>query len=181
MNNQIQIFTNQLFGNLRCIIDDNGNPWFIGAEVASCLGYSNTRDALINHVDDEDKNTVAIHDGIPGNPNKVIINESGLYSLIFGSKLPVAKQFKHWVTSEVLPTMRKVGFGRSMQVLQEENCKLKEEMGTYMMGNYGAAIRAADQSVMRGQMIEKIKSVPDNILSEEWKKFLIRYDEEWEG
>lgn len=86
----------------------NNEPYFVGKEVAEILGYSNTRDALSKHVDGEDKNTVAIHDGI-GNPNKVIINESGLYSLILSSKLPQAKEFKRWVTKEVLPAIRKTG------------------------------------------------------------------------
>lgn len=80
----------------------------MGKDVAEVLGYKNTRDALSKHVDDEDKNTVAIYDGI-GNPNKVIINESGFYSLVLRSKLPEAKKFKRWVTSEVLPQIRKTG------------------------------------------------------------------------
>lgn len=90
-------------------IEKNGEPWFVGKDVADILGYSNTRDALAKHVDDEDKNSVAICDGTPGNPNATIINESGLYSLILSSKLPTAKKFKHWVTSEVLPSLRKTG------------------------------------------------------------------------
>lgn len=81
----------------------NNEPWFVGKDVASALGYSNTRDALATHVMKEDKNTVVISDGKRGNPNQVLINESGLYALIFGSKLESAKCFKHWVTSEVLP------------------------------------------------------------------------------
>lgn len=90
------------------LIDDE--PYFVGKDVAMILGYSNTRDALNKHVDVEDKNTVAIHDGIKrGNPNQVVINESGLYSLILSSKLPTAKKFKRWVTSEVLPAIRKTG------------------------------------------------------------------------
>ena len=80
-------------------IERDGEAWFVGKDVAEVLGYSNPRDALAKHVDDEDKDTVAFRDGMPGNPNQVIINESGLYSLIMSSKLPTAKQFKHWVTS----------------------------------------------------------------------------------
>ena len=87
----------------------NDEPWFVGKDVAEVLGYSNTRDALNKHVDDEDKNTVAIHDGTSGNPNQTIINESGLYSLVFKSQLPSAKRFKRWVTSEVIPAIRKHG------------------------------------------------------------------------
>ena len=105
--NDITIFHSREFGDMRTLLK-NGEPWFIGNEIANILGYSNTRDAIAKHVDNADKNTVAIHDGI-GNPNKTIINESGLYSLILSSKLPGAKRFKHWVTSEVLPAIRKTG------------------------------------------------------------------------
>lgn len=88
----------------------NDEPWFVGKDLATILGYSNTRDALNKHVDSEDKNTVAIRDGITrGNPNQTIVNESGMFSLILSSNLPNAKKFKRWVTSEVLPTIRKTG------------------------------------------------------------------------
>ncbi|WP_204123165.1 phage antirepressor KilAC domain-containing protein [Lacticaseibacillus mingshuiensis] len=89
------------------LVDDQ--PMFVGKDVAEVLRYSNTRDALNVHVDTEDKNTVAIHDGNKGNPNQIVINESGLYSLVLSSKLPTAKEFKHWVTAEVLPSIRKHG------------------------------------------------------------------------
>ena len=87
----------------------DNEPWFVGKDVADALGYSNSRDAIATHVEMEDKNTVVISDGKRGNPNQAIINESGLYALIFGSKLESAKRFKHWVTSEVLPIIRKTG------------------------------------------------------------------------
>ena len=90
-------------------IEMDGEPWFVGKDVADALGYTNTRKALLDHVDEEDKNTVTIRDGNKGNPNFTIINESGVYSLIFGSKLDSAKKFKCWVTSEVLPAIRKRG------------------------------------------------------------------------
>ena len=102
--------------DVNVLVKEN-EPWFVGHQVATLLGYSNTRDALSKHVDIEDKNTVAIHDGI-GNPNKVIINESGLYSLILKSRLPEAKQFKRWVTAEVLPTIRKHGAYMTDGVIQ---------------------------------------------------------------
>lgn len=102
----------QLFnfnGNqVRTVLIDN-EPYFVGKDVAKILGYANTRDALSKHVDTEDKNSVVIRDGNKGNPNQVVINESGLYSLILSSKLPAAKEFKRWVTKEVLPTIRKNG------------------------------------------------------------------------
>ncbi|SOB48619.1 BRO-like protein [Lactococcus piscium] len=90
------------------IITINNEPWFIGKDVADILGYSNSRKALSDHVDDEDKG-VTKSDTLGGNQNITIINESGLYSLILKSKKPEAKQFKRWVTSEVLPTIRKHG------------------------------------------------------------------------
>ncbi len=104
---KVQVFKNEEF-EVRTV-EINGEPWFIGKDVANVLGYSNSRKALADHVDSEDKNTVTIRDGIVGNPNQTIINESGLYSLILGSKLPSAKRFKHWVTSEVLPAIRQNG------------------------------------------------------------------------
>lgn len=107
-NRQVQVFNNEQFGDVRVIMQDE-QPWFVGKDVASVLGYTNTRKALLDHVDNEDKNTVTIRDGNKGNPNQVIINESGLYSLIMSSKLPSAKQFKHWVTSDILPTIRQHG------------------------------------------------------------------------
>lgn len=106
--NEIKIFENSEFGTLRGI-EINGESWLVGKDVAERLGYSNPRDALARHVDDEDKSTVAFHDGTSGNPNVTVINESGVYSLIMGSKLPNAKKFKRWVTSEVLPAIRKHG------------------------------------------------------------------------
>ncbi len=105
--------------NVRTLVID-GQPYFVGKDVAEILGYANTRDALSKHVDSEDKNTVAIHDGIKrGNPNQTVINESGLYSLILGSKLPQAKEFKHWVTSEVLPSIRKHGAYMTDEKIEE--------------------------------------------------------------
>lgn len=106
--NKLQIFTNERFGNIRTIEQD-GEYYFVGKDVAAALGYTNTRDALATHVHDDDKNTVAIRDGKKGNPYQTVINESGMYALIFGSQLDKAKEFKHWVTKEVLPEIRKTG------------------------------------------------------------------------
>ena len=105
--NELQLFNFE--NNQVRILLINDEPWFVGKDVAQILGYSNPRDALSKHVDEEDKNSVAIRDGNKGNPNQTVINESGVYALVFGSKLPSAKRFKHWVTSEVLPTLRKTG------------------------------------------------------------------------
>lgn len=107
MENEIQIFENAEFGKIRTM-EINGEPWFVGKDVALALGYANTRKAIANHVDEEDKG-VTKWDTLGGTQEMTIINESGLYSLIFSSKLPSAKKFKHWVTSEVLPLIRQTG------------------------------------------------------------------------
>ena len=110
MTNEIKIFESPEFGRIRTVMDEKGEPWFIGKDVATLLGYSNTRDALRKHVDEEDKTTVAIRDiGSNYQSMTVIVNESGLYSLILSSKLPRAREFKRWVTSEVLPQIRRTG------------------------------------------------------------------------
>lgn len=110
MKNEMMIFENPEFGRIRTVKDEKGEPWFVGKDVAEVLGYSNSRDALRKHVDEEDKTTVAIRDtGSNYKSNAVIINESGLYSLILQSKLSKAREFKRWVTSEVLPQIRKTG------------------------------------------------------------------------
>lgn len=108
MNNELQIFNNSDFGNIR-VIENNGEPWFVGKDVAIALGYKDTVNALKTHVDVEDQMGWQIATPSRGQQNAKIINESGLYSLIMSSKLPQAKSFKHWVTSEVLPTIRKTG------------------------------------------------------------------------
>lgn len=105
--NELKIFKNEDFGEVRTITLNN-EPWFVGKDVAEILGYANTRDALSKRVDEEDKG-VAICDTLGGKQDLIVINESGLYSLILSSKLPTAKKFKHWVTSEVLPSIRKNG------------------------------------------------------------------------
>jgi len=105
--NEIKIFENTQFGQIR-VIERDGEPWFVGKDVAEILGYSNTRDALAKHVDEDDKG-VAKCDTLGGAQEVAIINESGLYSLVLRSNLPAAKQFKRWVTSEVLPAIRKSG------------------------------------------------------------------------
>ena len=107
MKTEIQIFTSEVFGEIRsCQV--NNQIMFVGKDVATALGYSNTRDALSKHVDAEDKGTVAIRD-TAYETRVTLINESGLYALILSSKLPQAKAFKRWVTAEVLPQIRQTG------------------------------------------------------------------------
>lgn len=124
---ELQIFNNEEFGEVRTVVIE-GEPWFVGKDVAEALGYKNTKDALASHVAEEDKRIIqrseiaTIENNLPKEafpmnfvsseiPNRGLtaINESGLYALIFGSKLESAKRFKHWVTSEVLPALRKTG------------------------------------------------------------------------
>ena len=105
--NELTVFNNEEFGEIRTITID-GEPWFVGKDVAEVLGYSNPRDALSKHVDAEDKG-VANCDTLGGTQEMTIINESGLYSLIISSKLPSAKAFKRWVTADILPAIRKTG------------------------------------------------------------------------
>ena len=103
----IQIFNNPEFGDIRTV-DQNGEPWFVGKDIAAALGYSDTFGALKKHVDEQDKQNCQ-NDSFETPRGMTIINESGVYSLIFGSKLEGAVRFKRWVTSEVLPTLRKTG------------------------------------------------------------------------
>ena len=113
--NEVQIFNNEEFGQVRTLVI-NGEPWFVGKDVAEILGYSNTRKALADHVDEEDKGVTKC-DTLGGVQDLTVINESGLYGLILSSKMPNAKKFKHWVTSEVLPAIRKHGINATDNVI----------------------------------------------------------------
>lgn len=104
----ITTFNNEEFGNVRTLTI-NGEPWFVGKDIAECLGYSRSTKAVSDHVDEEDIDGIPIQDSIGRMQNTPIINESGVYSLILSSKLESAKKFKRWVTSEVLPSLRKTG------------------------------------------------------------------------
>lgn len=133
--NKIQIFRNEQFGEIRTIIINN-EPWFVGKDVAERLGYKDTSDALRTHVDEEDKGVGEIPTP-GGNQNMIAINESGLYSLTLSSKLPKAKEFKRWVTKEVIPSVRKHGAYMTTETIEkaltdpdfliELATKLKEE------------------------------------------------------
>lgn len=116
--NNLQIFNNQQFGQIR-VVDVNTVPYFVGRDVAFALGYAKPENAISQHVDKED----TLKQGIPDNQGFIqtttLINESGVYSLVFGSKLPSAKQFKRWVTSEVLPSVRKHGAYLTDQKVEE--------------------------------------------------------------
>lgn len=115
--NELKVFENPAFGQVRTVVIDD-EPWFVGKDVAQALGYKDTVNALKAHVDSEDKRGWRITTP-SGEQQMTIINESGLYSLILSSKLPTAKEFKHWVTSEVLPSIRKHGAYMTPTVMQQ--------------------------------------------------------------
>ncbi len=111
MEQIIKIFENDEFGKVKTIVR-NGEPWLVGKDVAVILGYSNTKKALSDHVDDEDKyqgDGVTIRDHMGRLQHPTVINESGFYSIVLSSKMPKAKEFRRWITSNVLPTIRKTG------------------------------------------------------------------------
>ena len=144
--NEIQIFNSPEFGQVRTLVIDN-EPWFVGKDVAEVLGYKNTKDALVKHVDSEDKEILksqnATFENIP-NRGMTIVNESGLYSLILSSKLESAKKFKRWVTSEVLPALRKTG-----------QYQVKELSGSELMAK--ALIEAQSVLAAKDKVIEEMK------------------------
>ena len=135
--NELQIFNSEEFGDIRTVTIEN-EPWFVGKDVAEALGYSNASKAVSTHVGEEDRILKVLEaDSQNGNVVKTqtaLINESGLYALIFGSKLESAKRFKHWVTSEVLPAIRKTGAyqkpmttDQKIQLLAQGNVELTEK------------------------------------------------------
>lgn len=109
MENQLQIFSNPEFGEVRTQVDEKGEPWFCAKDVCDALGYLKARNAIAQHVDEDDALKQGLIDSMGRKQQTTFINESGLYALILSSKLESAKRFKHWVTSEVLPSIRKRG------------------------------------------------------------------------
>lgn len=134
---ELQVFTNVEFGEIRTLLIDD-QPWFIGKDIATVLGYSNPSKAVRTHVDEEDKGVNEMD--TPGGKQKIIIiNESGLYSLILSSKLPNAKKFKRWVTSEVLPEIRRTGGyideGATTQQLEQLQQKIAKLLNYKIKGD----------------------------------------------
>jgi prophage antirepressor-like protein len=130
---ELQIFSNSEFGEIRTITKDN-ETYFVGKDVAKALGFANPRDAIATHVFDEDKGVDTI-DTLGGKQSMTVINESGVYALVFGSRLESAKRFKHWVTSEVLPSIRKTGSyskplttSEQIRLLAQGNTELTERV-----------------------------------------------------
>lgn len=127
MNSNLQVFSNQHF-KVR-IINQDGEPWFIAKDVCDILGYTNVTKALNDHLDEDERNTLTIREGTSpkgGNPNMNIINESGLYALVLRSNMPKAKEFRKWVTGEVLPSIRKTGQYVSSLTVDEFELKRKD-------------------------------------------------------
>lgn len=143
--NELTVFNNPAFGNIR-IVSIDGEPWFVGKDVATALGYKDTSDALKKHVDEEDKLTRRFADS-GQNRETYIINESGLYSLVLSSKLPTAKEFKRWVTSEVLPSIRKTG-GYQLPMTAEQRIAAALIDATKLLNDYKerAQVLAADNA-----------------------------------
>lgn len=141
--NELQVFNNQEFGSVRTLTL-NDEPWFVGRDVAEVLGYAKPSNAITKHVDEEDRKGAPIQGTPGGTQNMTIINESGLYSLILSSKLPSAKKFKRWVTSEVLPALRKTG-----------QYQVKELSGSELMAK--ALIEAQSVLAAKDKVIEEMK------------------------
>ena len=172
--NNIQLFNNPEFGQIRTITDNDG-IYFVGKDVAEILGYANTRDALNSHVDEEDKQVLTSQNTTLENiPNRglTVINESGLYSLVLSSKLPSAKRFKRWVTSEVLPALRRQGgymltganetpeqiMARALKIADEalkRKDALIEEMKPKAM--FADAVGASDNTCLVGELAKMLR------------------------
>lgn len=165
--NTLQIFKNKEFGQIRTVTIDN-EPWFVGKDVATALGYSDTFGALKKHVSDEDKQNCQ-NDSFGTPRGMIVINESGLYALIFGSKLESAKRFKHWVTSDVLPAIRKTG-GYQMKApegkellalavleaqktIEEQNAQIERMRPKEIFAD---AVTTSKQSILIGQLAKLI-------------------------
>lgn len=143
---EVKIFANSEFGAIRTVTDRVNSVWFCGSDVAKALGYERGAKAVADHIDSEDKHDVPIRDSIGRMQNTAFINESGLYSLVLSSKLPTAKKFKRWVTSEVLPSIRKNGG----YIAGQENMSDDELMAKALMV-------AQNKIAERDKQIERMK------------------------
>lgn len=166
--NKVKIFNSEEFGDVRTVTI-NGDPWFVGKDVAAALGFTNPRDAISTHVFDEDKGVESI-DTLGGKQKMTVINESGLYALVFGSRLKSAQRFKHWVTSEVLPAIRRTGGyqvpapqGKELLALAvleaqktiEEQNKAIEQMKPKVI--FANAVETSHTSILIGDLAKLLK------------------------
>ncbi|RHP80493.1 phage antirepressor [Blautia sp. OF01-4LB] len=171
--NELKIFENAEFGQVRTVTIDN-EPWFVGKDVAEALGYAKARNAIASHVSDEDKKDAPIQGTPGGMQTMTMINESGLYALIFGSKLEAAKRFKHWVTSEVLPAIRKHGAYAVDELLNNPDMAIKaftalkeeRERNKLLQADnarmrpkeiFADAVSASKQSILIGELAKLLK------------------------
>ena len=171
--NELKIFENAEFGQVRTVTIDN-EPWFVGKDVAEALGYAKARNAIASHVSDEDKKDAPIQGTPGGMQTMTMINESGLYALIFGSKLEAAKRFKHWVTSEVLPAIRKHGAYAVDELLNNPDMAIKaftalkeeRERNELLQADnarmkpkeiFADAVAASKQSILIGELAKLLK------------------------
>ena len=169
--NELQIFENKDFGKVRTVTL-NGAPCFVAADICRALDIANSRDA-VNRLDDDEKNTVVLTDGNRGNPNVTVVTESGLYSLVLGSRKPEAKQFKRWITHEVIPTIRKTGgyvnndelfvrtylpnaddttkalFRSTLETIRTQNAKIEEYKPKAIFAD---AVSASKSSILVGEL-----------------------------
>lgn len=171
--NELKIFENAEFGQVRTVTIDN-EPWFVGKDVADALGYSDTNKAVAMHVEEEDKKLNDKSSSSFGQRGATIINESGLYALIFGSRLESAKRFKHWVTSEVLPAIRKHGAYAVDELLNNPDMAIKaftalkeeRERNKLLQADnarmrpkeiFADAVSASKQSILIGELAKLLK------------------------
>ena len=173
MDSNLQLFAFE--GSQVRALEIKNEPWFVGKDIAEILGYKKARNAIAQHVDDEDKREAPIQGTLGGTQSMTIINESGLYSLILSSKMPNAKKFKHWVTSEVLPTIRKHGaymtdekafdvvhnkngladlLQQAADQLKQKDIQIEEMKPKAMLAD---AITASETSILVGEMAKILK------------------------
>lgn len=166
--NKVKIFNSEEFGDVRTVTI-NGDPWFVGKDVAAALGFTNPRDAISTHVFDEDKGVESI-DTLGGKQKMTVINESGLYALVFGSRLKSAQRFKHWVTSEVLPAIRKTGGYRTpapqgkellalavleaQKTIEAQNAEIERMRPKEIFAD---AVKASDSSILIGDLAKLLR------------------------
>lgn len=191
MSKNIQVFRNMEFGTVR-VLDINGEPWFVGKDVAEVLGYVKPLNALATHIDEDDSLKQGLTDSMGRIQETILINESGLYSLILSSKLPNAKAFKRWVTSEVLPSIRRTGTYKmptgsdllaaaviEAQKLLAEKDKQIEEMRPAAV--FTAAVSSSESTILIGDLAKFLRQngvdIGQKRLFEKLRQdgFLLRY------
>lgn len=160
--NKIQIFNNTEFGSVRTVIVNN-EPYFVGKDVAVALGYSQPDKSIVRHVDEDDRTKRTVSDKLGRPQETFVINESGLYSLILSSKLPTAKKFKHWVTSEVLPAIRKHGAYMTENTLEQAltSPDFLIKLATELKSEKEKRVALETQVAVNNQIINELKPKAD--------------------